>query len=137
RFEQHCEGDTPALRGQIHWRADDTRTPLGPVAVPNTLWHAPSGSVPATGNYVYLEGESGDYIVGDGAVTYTQADALLTVTASAGHLSVGVNGDTQWTGDFSTMNDVVTLEVGYYAGLERWPFNNPAKGGLDWSGDGR
>jgi hypothetical protein len=35
------------------------------------------------------------------------------------------------------MSSVSELEPGYYGGLQRYPFNNPVKGGLDWSGDGR
>jgi len=29
------------------------------------------------------------------------------------------------------------FETGYYAGLRRYPFHNPAKGGLAWFGEGR
>jgi hypothetical protein len=29
------------------------------------------------------------------------------------------------------------LQPGYYGGLQRYPFHNAAKGGLDWSGNGR
>jgi hypothetical protein len=35
------------------------------------------------------------------------------------------------------MNVVSTLQPGYYGNLSRYPFHNPAKGGLDWSGNGR
>jgi hypothetical protein len=113
--------------------------PLGPVAVPDTLWSAPPEAVPvpAAGNYVYLQGESGDYIVGNNVLTYTQADAILTLTAGEGELAIDVDGDEQWQGHFAAMFGVDTLQVGYYGRLQRWPFHNPARGGLDWSGDGR
>jgi hypothetical protein len=29
------------------------------------------------------------------------------------------------------------LQLGYYPDLRRYPFHNPAKGGLNWSGQGR
>lgn len=37
--------------------------------------------------------------------------------------------------DFKTMDSLSQIEVGYYGGLERWPINNPMKGGMDWSGN--
>ena len=49
-------------------------------------------------------------------------------------MTVGGGG---WTGDFQAMSSLTQLKAGYYAGLERWPFHNPAKGGLSWSGNGR
>jgi hypothetical protein len=35
------------------------------------------------------------------------------------------------------MSTLTQLQPGYYADLQRYPFHNPAKGGLDWSGMGR
>ncbi len=29
------------------------------------------------------------------------------------------------------------FQPGYYGNLERYPFNNPVRGGLDWAGQGR
>ncbi|MFO1394010.1 MAG: hypothetical protein U1F09_09650 [Steroidobacteraceae bacterium] len=137
RFEQRCEGMASALRGRIHWDASDATKPPGPVAVPAGLWQPAPGATPASGNYVYLESEPGDFVAGGASLVYTQANALLMVNQASAHLSVTVNGDQQWTGDFTGMNSVPRLEVGYYGDLKRYPFHNPAKGGLDWSGDGR
>ncbi|HYS58560.1 MAG TPA: hypothetical protein VEM34_10515 [Burkholderiales bacterium] len=138
RFEQHCEGDTPALHGAIHWTSSDTTTPPGPVNPPPAgLWQPAPGSTPATGNFVYLQSDPGDFIGAGQTRTYTQATAILSINAGGGHLSVGVSGDTSWSGEFQTMNTLSQLQPGYYGGLVRYPFNNPAKGGLDWSGDGR
>ena len=110
----------------------------GPVLpIPNTLWQPPAGSVPASGNYVYLDSDAGDYIGQGQKYLYTQANAAITVSASGGHLSVSVNGDEWWNGDFQTMNTLTTLQPGYYPDLQRYPFHNPTKGGLDWSGEGR
>jgi hypothetical protein len=34
--------------------------------------------------------------------------------------------------------DILTApEAGYYGDLQRYPFHNPVKGGLNWSGEGR
>ena len=134
RFEQHCEGGTAALRGTIHWRSDDRTRPAGPAAIPSTLWRPPAGATPASGDFVYLQSDAGDYIGGGATYTYTQANSSIVVTATGRHLSVGVEG---WSGDFEAMNTVSRIEPGYYPDLIRWPFHNPAKGGLSWFGQGR
>jgi hypothetical protein len=138
RFEQHCEGASAALRGTIHWRSDDPTVPPGPVnPVPAGLWQPAPGSTPAVGNHVYLSSEAGDYIGAGQTYTYTPANATIGVTAIGGHLSVGVSGAQGWSGDFQAMSPLSQLQPGYYADLRRYPFHNPAKGGLSWSGEGR
>jgi len=138
RFEQHCESATPALHGEIHWNINDTSTPPGPLnPLPANLWQPAASSIPAAGNFVYLQSDTGDYIGQGQTSTYTQSNAALSVSANGGHLSIGINGDKKWTGDFQSMSTITELQPGYYADLQRYPFNNPAKGGLDWSGDGR
>jgi hypothetical protein len=138
RFEQHCEGGTPALRGKIHWDAADTTVPPGPVNPPPAgLWAPAAGATPASGNYVYLISDAGDYIGVGRTYTYTQANATLSVTVNGGTVRVSVNGDEWWNGDFQAMSGVTQLQPGYYGGLQRYPFHNPAKGGLDWGGEGR
>ncbi len=144
RFEQHCEGATAALHGAIHWTSTGTAPPPPPTPVagpvnppPAGLWQPAAGSTPVTGNYIYLQSDAGDYIGQGQTYTYTPATATLSVTASSGHLAVGINGNERWFGDFQTMNTLTQLQPGYYAGLQRYPFHNPAMGGLDWSGQGR
>ena len=135
RFEQHCEGGTAALRGTIHWRSDDTTRPPGPITpVPAGLWRPSAGSTPSSGDYVYLQSDAGDYIGGGLTYTYTRTNSAIGVTTNGGHLTVSVSG---WGGDFLTMNTLNRLEPGYYPDLRRYPFHNPTKGGLNWSGQGR
>ncbi|MGO4393989.1 hypothetical protein AB4Z46_21755 [Variovorax sp. M-6] len=134
-FEQHCEGRAPALHGQIHWNADDLSVALGPVdPPPASLWAPAAGQTPATGNYVYISSDPGDYIGGGKTSVYTPDTSLVGVSESGGRLSVQADG---WSGTFVTMNSVTQLQPGYYGGLNRYPFNNPATGGLNWSGMGR
>jgi len=138
RFEQHCEGNATALHGQIHWTSNDTTVPPGPINPPPTgLWQPPTGSTPAAGNYVYLQSDYGDYIGAGQAYLYTQADAQITVSVAGGHLSLGIVGNQNWYGDFQTMIGLNQLQPGYYSNLLRYPFHNPTRGGLDWSGEGR
>jgi hypothetical protein len=101
---------------------------------PPGLWQPGAGTTPASGNYVYLKSDSGDYVGAGQTYTYVPATSTISVSASGGHLSVSVSG---WYGDFQTMNSVSQLEPGYYGNLERWPFHNPVRGGLSWSGQGR
>ncbi|HEX8453978.1 MAG TPA: hypothetical protein VF647_17970 [Longimicrobium sp.] len=136
RFEQHCEGGAPALRGRIQWSAADPTLPPGPVnPPPGTLWRANAGSLPATGNYAVLQSDAGDYIAGGRSYTYT--GSALSVTAAGGMLTVGVAANESWRGDFKAMSSLGELKPGYYGDLRRYPFHNPLKGGLSWSGQGR
>jgi hypothetical protein len=137
-FEQHCEGGATALRGQIRWYASDATAPPGPVNPPPTgLWAPAAGATPASGSYVYLQSEPGDYIGAAKTYTYTKADALLSVTVASGNVTVSVRGDENWGGDFQAMNSISQIQPGYYGDLQRYPFHNPTKGGLDWGGEGR
>jgi hypothetical protein len=109
-FEQFCEGGAAALRGQIHWSNADNSLPPGPVNPPPAgLWAPAPGATPATGSYVYLQSDSGDYIGGGGSYTYTSADALLNVINTGGLLQVSVTGDQAWSGDFQAMIGLAQL----------------------------
>jgi hypothetical protein len=137
RFEQHCEGGASSLRGKIHWSASEAGAPPGPVVAPAGLWQPLPNTLPSAGNYIYLESTAGDYIGGGGSYLYTDMNAQLRFTAIGAKASVNVSGDKFWSGDFAGMSTLTRLAPGYYGGLQRYPFNNPVKGGLSWSGDGR
>jgi hypothetical protein len=138
RFEQHCEGRVSALRGTLHWRSDDQTRPPGPVnPIPAGLWRPSPGSTPTTGNYVYLSSEAGDHIGRGRTINYTPVNDTIALTADSGQLVLNVNGSRGWLGNFRTMTTLSRFESGYYADLRRYPFHNPAKGGLSWSGEGR
>ena len=139
RFEQHCEGRVPALHGKIHWDVNDTTSqPPGPVVPPPAgLWEPAAGITPATGDYVYLESQPGDYIGAGQNYLYVSADSQIEAVSTGARLNVGINGDESWFGEFQGMNTLSRLEVGYYGDLKRSPFHNPVKGGLNWSGESR
>jgi uncharacterized repeat protein (TIGR01451 family) len=137
-FEQHCEGGSAALRGHVVWIASDATTPPGPVDPPPAgLWAPAANATPASGSYVYLQSDAGDYVGAGRTHTYTKADSILSMFASGTRVAVGVAGDQNWSGDFVTMNSLTQLQPGYYPNLRRYPFNNPAMGGLSWSGESR
>jgi hypothetical protein len=135
-FTQHCDSMSGALHGTVHWKAGDPTKIAGPVnPIPSNLWR-PAIPLPSTGNYVYVASEAGDYVGGGGTYLYTPANSTINVSANGGHLAVIVNSY-DWTGDFQGMISLELLQAGYYPDLERYPFNNPARGGLSWSGMGR
>lgn len=142
RFEQRCGGSAAALHGQVHWAPGDSTRPPGPAPVPAPpamgSWQPPPGATPVTGNYMYLLSEAGDF-VGDGKIwLLSGAHAAMDVRASGAHLQMSLGGpEGTWYGDFGGMVGLDRLEPGYYAGLRRYGFHNPARGGLDWRGLGR
>lgn len=138
RFEQSCDGGAP-FHGSLHWNKADVTNGVvtGPAPIPSTLWRAPLGAMPASGNFVYLESTSGDFIGRGRTYGYDQTNSILKITSSDNYVGLSVNGDQDWNGDFKGIQGMTRLTVGYYAGLTRYPFNNPVLGGLSWSGDGR
>jgi hypothetical protein len=138
RFEQHCLGSVGALRGSIHWAASDTTHPAGPVNPPPAgLWQPPPGATPATGSFVYLQSDPGDFIGAGETYTYTPADTTFGTLVGDGFLRFIVGGAQSWSGEFQAMIGLSQLQPGFYAGLSRYPFHNPAKGGLAWTGEAR
>src|SRR6266516_668219 len=135
RFEQHCEGNTIALHGTIHWSLADRTRPSGPVyPIPTDLWKPDVGSTPPNGNYVYLKSDPGDWVGTGQTLTYT-ATTAVSLKINGRLLTISVDG-WGWSGDFQAMNTLISLRPGYYGGLRRYQFNNPVKGGLDWFGEG-
>ena len=137
RFEQHCEGSTPALEGAVHWRRGDATRPPGPAAIPGNLWRPPAGSTPASGTFFYFASDAGDFIGQGQTRLYTPANATITVNSTGNRLTVSVDGAQDWVADFQTMNAISRLQPGYYPDLSRFPFHNPAKGGFSLTGEGR
>ena len=135
RFEQRCVNRTGVLHGKIHWEASDTSAPPGPTEPPAGLWQPAAGVTPATGNYVYLESEPGDYIGQGQTYLYTQANAEFSIYNSSYYLHLQVTGNQTWEGQFQTMTSIPRYEVGYYGNLPSAIYFNPAVGGLSWMKD--
>ncbi|MDO8310989.1 MAG: hypothetical protein Q7T25_03520 [Sideroxyarcus sp.] len=142
RFEQHCENGPGALRGEVHWFASDTRQPFGPRASePTSLWHAPAGALPSSGNYLYVQSEPGEVIGGGKTYTLTPKNATMKFYSatnyrnfSGGYFSLNADSGT-WDGgrfwlEFQTMSVASQLQVGFYDRTMRYMFHNTAFGGL-------
>ena len=104
-----------------------------------------SGGTPATGGplpgpapgFVALQSDPGDFI-GEGLdYRYTQADARYSIVQGQRGVTVWINGDEDWIGDFELPDSFSRVEVGVYNNLGRSPFHDPAVGGISWSGEGR
>lgn len=91
---------------------------------------------PAPG-FVELQSDPGEFI-GEGLdYRYTQADAWYSIVQGQRGITVWINGDEDWIGDFELPDSFSRVEVGVYNNLGRSPFHDPAVGGMSWSGEGR
>ncbi len=134
KFDQYCENGTSSLHGAIVYNKFDSTKIKGPVnPIPDNLWKPAQTKIPATGNYVFLQSDVGDYIGGGREYIYQGAtDRIQIIDGSSIRVITG-----GWDASFMRMNSLPQLTVGYYPDLKRYPFHNPAKGGLNWSGNGR
>lgn len=129
-FEQRCVFATSALRGVVHWRKDDPTRPPGPVQPPPaTLWRPPAGAVPATGDYVYLQGEPGERLIGGQTLTFLETTTPITLGTSGSPVVVAVD---RFVGEFTPMETLARLEAGYYPDVLIISRQNPTRGGIDW-----
>jgi hypothetical protein len=114
-FDQRCNGQSAALHGTVHWRAEDDPNGFGPMLpVPAALWRAPAGSTPAKGPYVYLDGEatlgpgvSLPQLVIPGPISVRTAGARLSITAYDPVSTFGMSGI------FQEMTGVTSIQEGY------------------------
>ena len=136
QFEQRCDAQTAALRGTVHWRAEDeprASTPISPA--PAGLWRAPDGSTPAKGSYVYLAGAAGLIPGITLPRTIVPVAGTMQTQATGNWLSsVAIDSATKLTmaGAFRETIGLTTLQEGYYRDLRG--ANPPSSvGGLDVS----
>ncbi len=139
RFERHCNGAAAALRGEIRYYADDaSKAPPPVMPIPATLWRPPADFGASVGNSAYFESEAGDFVGLGKNYAYDQRNAAVTVSGTALDLVIQVKGNERWTAELRSRSDYsTTIEPGYYPGIHGSRFNNPVKGGLSWTGEGR
>jgi hypothetical protein len=131
RFGQHCEGEEPELRGVIHWRADDPTSPPGPVNPPPAdLWHAEPGATPASGNYIFQQYGNDTPTVFTAPTSTVQVGAYQNEPVA--HLNVTIKEMLTSFNDFEAMVGFTKFVPGYYGSVHRYPFHNPARGGMSW-----
>jgi hypothetical protein len=122
-------------------------TPSAPVAqvptttasaypIPSGLWAASTAVVPASGNYLYLQSDAGDTAGTGHTYLYTNADTLMTLSNDGLSIHVDTKGNDNWTGNVLLPKAAGTPQTGYFSGLTRAPFADPATGGVEWIGTG-
>ncbi|MBR7794242.1 hypothetical protein KDM87_16725 [Undibacterium sp. FT147W] len=145
RFEQHCDNDPGPTRGEIRWMAADMRQPSGPAPIPADLWRAPAGSLPTSGNYLYVQSDQGDRIGQGRSVLMTNKDTQFFASLTALYnndayfglsMESSKTGLRIWSGAFQTMIGMKKFQTGFYDYVMRIPFQNRAFGGLSWSANG-
>ncbi|CAN5129228.1 hypothetical protein BH09PSE6_BH09PSE6_04260 [soil metagenome] len=131
RFEQHCESANPAMRGVIHYVADDPTRAPGPVLpAPAELWQPPAGAGGDASSFLYMEGEPGNPTLDGANQTFAAPNATFIPARYGNVFELAINGNDGPTVSFRPMDRLPKLEPGYYGSLVAYPFGNPARGGL-------
>lgn len=137
RFEQWCDSSAAPLNGQVAWDASAPEPePVNPRPIPPDLWSPDPVDLPHASTIAYLESTPGDWVGQGASYAYPSATGDVAVALVDGRIHVDVDGDDWWDGDFAPP-DGHDLTTGWYGDLQRYPFHNPALGGLSWSGNGR
>jgi hypothetical protein len=112
-----------------------TLTTLGPtIPIPTNLWQPPSGAIPSSGTFLYVESDPGDPVGSGQTHLFTGPSSMLPMVsraATATELDIG-----GWHAAFATPASVPQFVKGYYASAQRFPFNTPGFPGLTVYGDG-
>jgi len=117
RFEVRCYGDSAALHGALNWAVNNPLNPPGPVyPPPANLWKPPKASIPAVGNYLYLEGPIEVFPYYPLNHTYTSNNSSFSVAWTPYLHSMVLNFTFAqlWLQPTYVMN---SLEKGYYANV--------------------
>lgn len=119
----------------------DPSAASAPISPTLLAWHPPAGSVPATGDYLYLQGSPGDYISQGRTMLYEPADGTFSLWNTYGDtnkVSAGYDSATDWWDVWLFgRSDQTQLTTGLYSNVERAPFNDPTTGGFSVFGTGR
>ena len=123
QVDQQCAGTTGGLHARINWVFSDKTLPPGPAATPPAgLWDAAAASLPAQGNYIYVESQSGETVLQGKSRTFSSLDSIFRIQArqSDRHLRIRTfNGTDIWDADFRPMNGLDRIQPGYYSNIVR------------------
>lgn len=122
RFEQVCHDSQGRLRGKIRWAAVENQASGQPTTpVPSGLWQPPAGAMPASGNALYLESDTQDFVAAGQRFLYTGSNTSIfnAYASSNGLLSIWVQptGGQSWLGYFKPTETITRLEPGLYTNL--------------------
>jgi hypothetical protein len=84
---------------------------------------------------IALRSTAGDYIGAGRTYAYDESNATISVLLS-GALQVSIDGEEGWTARLAVPS-TAPWSTGMYPGATRYPFQNPLRPGLSFSGEGR
>ncbi len=136
RFEQRCGIAAAATRAAVHWTLANVNAlvPATPSPIPPGAWRAEPSAIPASGTYVYLSGvQDASNSLRDRL--YMRSNATMWLSGFEGRMRLDIKGDQPWQIEFSTMDALKQLAVGYYPNLKYHYRHNPLAGGLALTGE--
>ncbi len=83
---------------------------------------------------ITLDSDKGDFVGSGNSYEYSLENAVITVEGLESRLTIEINGDEKWSAAFKLPDSYSELQPGSYSNLTRFPFHNPADGGLSWTG---
>ena len=86
-------------------------------------------------NLITLVSDAGDYIGGGATYTYTNSNAIISVTADTTAIQVSITGKQHWDAGFYVPTGA-KLGKGTYTNATRSPFQQGGAG-MNWEGEGR
>jgi hypothetical protein len=133
RFEQHCEGASAALRGQIWIDAQGSTTPPALSDFPGS----PGGQT----TILAFQSQPGDFVGAGTTQNFTLAGHIFSAWGSNSAPAVNirlapVGAGPSWMLDMSAPSGT-KLQPGTYENATRYPFQAPGVPGLSFSGNGR
>jgi hypothetical protein len=101
-------------------------------SIPQNLWKPDPSLLPLSGNYLLLASDQGDPI-GKGVIkVYRAPESVIDVVANGNRITLWDRAfPSSFHADFSGLPGANLISIGYYGGVQRFPFNDPNKGGLD------
>ncbi|HXT69632.1 MAG TPA: BACON domain-containing carbohydrate-binding protein [Vicinamibacterales bacterium] len=133
RFEQHCEGVSTPLRGQIWIDAAGSTSPP-------PLAQFPSSPTPPS-TFLTFQSDAGDYIGGGTSQSFSLATTQFSGwSQSTSAVQISLRGLAPAAPGWSLALSAPSgqpLVPGTYANAMRYPFQSPGSSGLSFSGNGR
>lgn len=133
RFERFCSGHGVSVKGEFRGERY-VEPPYEPL--PTGQWTPSAGTVPETGNYVYLESEPKEPFAKGQSELFTPQNATMSVTLDGAYLTVLIDGVNDWRGYLYPPKTFSTLQPGLYTDLPPGHYHSSETGGLQWFRNG-
>lgn len=132
----HTTAQVGGLHGHVRWNVAGSTVSIVPLdPPPSDLWQPAAGTITATGNYLYLQSDTADFVGQGETYMETPLNSLMAVTTTANGVQISAQGVDTWFAQIQAIAGQTQLQTGYYERVERFQIGNPARGGFSWSGD--